>query len=291
MARHWQRRAWSEGQVATAFASCTRGCSRSVRRRWCALIGRAAADEVRHSGVCTALAGAYRGARSPWRGPAVALPRFVGGARGRGHAAGGRDVLRGRDAGDGVARGEPGGRPHAAGAGGPPRAPRGGGRARARGLGPPGGAGHGGQLAAVERWLLAFVRVGVSEWLAAGEDLPVGTGLADTGCCRRRSTGRRSSAGRARWCCRGSRRSGSTSRRRSAGCRGRDAAHAYGCRRRRCASLPARARSRCAEVRGGRGPVLTGAVRCLYVELALATAGAVDAGAEPGLSPGGGGLS
>lgn len=183
MARHWQRRAWSEGQVADAFAALHAGLievgAAPVVRE---LIGRAAADEVRHSGVCTALAGAYRGAAvDPWRGPAVPLPEFKAEPRATavtlqmvGMCCVGETLATvWLEASLAVARAplaRAAHREHLAEEVGHARA----GWAH---LAAPGTAG----LAAVERWLPAFMRVGVSEWLAAGEELPALTGLADHG--------------------------------------------------------------------------------------------------------------
>ena len=83
MARHWRRRAWSEGQVAEAFATLHAGLLEvGAAGVVCGLIGRARDDEVRHSGVCAALAVAYAGAAiAAPAGPASTLPRFEHEAR------------------------------------------------------------------------------------------------------------------------------------------------------------------------------------------------------------------
>ena len=183
MARHWCRRAWSEGQVATAFAALHAGLveveAEAVVR---GMIERAAEDEVRHSGVCAALAGAYRGDEvAGWRGEGVALPRFdearavevtlqVVGMCCVGETlatvwlesclAGARTPLA-RAANRVHLREEVG---HA--------------RAGWAHLAAARTAEH---LAIVEQYVPAFVRAGVREWLAAGSDLPVGTGLEGHG--------------------------------------------------------------------------------------------------------------
>ena len=184
MARHWQRRAWSEGQVATAFCELHAsllavGAAAPV----VALVERAVTDELRHSDVCTALAGAYLGA--PVAAPVVVadgLPRFV-------------DVDRATEvtlqvvgmccvsetlatvwleaslAASRTPLARAANRLHLAEELGHARA----GWAHL-GSGLPAS-----QLAAVQRHLLEFVQVAVEDWLAAGADLPVGTGLADHG--------------------------------------------------------------------------------------------------------------
>jgi hypothetical protein len=184
MARHWRRRAWSEGQVATAFAELHAGLieveAEAVVVR---MIGGAAADEVRHSAVCAALAGAYLAdAPAARAGDGVALPRFAGEARDvevtlqvvgmccvgetlatvwlEACLAGARTPLA-RAANRVHLREEV---EHARAGWAHLAAPR-----------------TAGQRAIVEQYAPGFVRAGVREWLAAGSDLPVGTGLEGHG--------------------------------------------------------------------------------------------------------------
>lgn len=179
MARHWRRRAWSEGQVAEAFATLHAGLLEvGAAGVVCGLIGRARDDEVRHSGVCAALAEAYAGAAiAAPAGPASTLPRFE-------HEARATEVMLQvvgmcclsetlatvwLEASLAAARAplaRAANRAHLAEEVGHARA----------------GWAHlatatSEQLAAVERRLIGFVRAGVADWLAAGEDLPGGAGL------------------------------------------------------------------------------------------------------------------
>lgn len=183
MARHWRRRAWSEGQVAEAFATLHAGLVEvGAAAPVTELIGRARADEVRHSGVCAALAAVYAGTSiAAPAGPPAGLPRFTDEPRATEvmlQAVGMCCVSETLatvwlSASLEVARtplARAANREHLAEEVGHARA----------------GWAHlatatSEQRAAVQRRLAAFVRVGVQEWLAAGEDLPVGTGLAEHG--------------------------------------------------------------------------------------------------------------
>lgn len=184
MARHWQRRACSEGQVAHAFAELHAALDPHADPVVAAMLARAVTDEQRHSDVCHDLATTYAGAPLPRLATTITpLPDFpddpepvartlrIAGlcclsetlatvwleasltasrtplARAANRVHLGEEIDHARAGWAWLAA--------------PTRTPD--------------------ELAALERHLLSFLRAGVHAWLTAGDDLPVGTGLADHG--------------------------------------------------------------------------------------------------------------